>query len=249
MRETTKTRTQRRMERRQAVVLLVLLLVASLVCFVVGIFVGRHSAERNYAEKLEKAQQVLVAQAQPAEQSLPVPAKPLSAEPAMPVAVEDAAAQAPDLTYDDLSKEPEVPAEPLGSGINLAPEPVKESQPPIALPEQPIVAKQEPKPAADPVAQKMAAPEPLKSAEMPRFSPSGSHAVQVGSFAASKDAIALKEKLQSSGYPAYMVEADLGAKGLWYRVKVGPYAGGDLAKVAQQYLEQKDKIKGFVTRK
>ncbi len=249
MRETTKTRTQRRMERRQAVVLLVLLLVASLVCFVVGIFVGRHSAERNYAEKLERAQQVLVAQGQPEAQSLQVPDKPVPAEPEKPMGAEDAAAQAPELTYDDLSKEPEVPAEPLGSGINMAPEPVKEAPPPIALADQPIVARPEPKPVAAPVPQKVAVPDPVKSAEMPRFSPSGSHAVQVGSFAASKDAIALKEKLQSSGYPAYMVEADLGDKGLWYRVKVGPYAGGDIAKVAQHYLEQQDKIKGFVTRK
>ena len=50
------------------------------------------------------------------------------------------------------------------------------------------------------------------------------------------------------GYPAFVVEADLGKKGLWYRVRIGPYVDSAAAKLAQKTIEKREKIKGFISR-
>jgi cell division septation protein DedD len=228
------------MERRQAIILLVLLLVASLASFVVGIVVGRHGGEGDLAAN-QQIEELMVAPVAtvPLAQSVPQRPAVTSAE-SNPVAVAQGEQPQAELSfYDDLSKEPEVPAEPLGSGINLAP--VPKVEPPISLPERPVVVKQAP--AVKPI---LIAPD---SAGLPKMDTAGSHAVQIGSFNASRDALALKKKMLDKDYPAYMVEADLADKGLWYRVKVGPYTGASMAKVAQQYLLEQEQIKGFVTRK
>jgi len=48
------------------------------------------------------------------------------------------------------------------------------------------------------------------------------------------------EKLKGQGYAAATERADLGAKGIWYRVTVGPYADRATAdKVAAQLRQQK----------
>ncbi len=248
------------MEKRQAIILLVLVLVVSLASFTLGVIVGRRGAERELAYAKTQQDKVLVAQAPPVVTS-PAPKATAPPDPVADkiagVTTETVTGQEPKLSfYDDLAKD----SAPLGSGINMAPveEPAAagSSQPPIDLPAQPIVEKaprqetvaavKQPAPAAPAPVPKPAAGN--DSETMPRTVAGGSHAVQIGSFSAAKDAIALKEKLLKQGYPAFMVEADLGAKGLWYRVRVGPYADAEEAKVAQQVLEKKEKIKGFVSR-
>jgi cell division septation protein DedD len=239
------------MERRQAVVLLVILLVASLASFVVGIFVGSHGSrhDRNEAQQIEE---VVIDPSTPVPLAQPVPERPQTQN--VKVASADVSAETAqevptELTfYDDLSTTQPAPAEPLGSGINV--EPAPKVKPPIPLAEEPIIVTQTPvvvvpQPSPEPIIVKQ---EP-KAIAMPKSSATGTHAVQVGSFGASKDAIKLKEKLLSKQYPAYMVEADLGSKGLWYRVKIGPYVDSATAEKAQQALLQLENIKGFVSRK
>ena len=259
MKGTTKTRTQRRMEKRQAIILLVLVLVVSLASFTLGVIVGRRGAERELAYAKTQQDKVLVTQAPPVVPS----STPEAAAPADPVAdkiagvaTETVTEQEPKLSfYDDLSKD----SAPLGSGINMAPveEPAAagSTQPPIDLPAQPIVEKA-PRQETVAVVKQPAPVVPAATSSsvaghgsetLPKRVAGGSHAVQIGSFSAAKDAIALKDKLLKEGYPAFMVEADLGAKGLWYRVRVGPYADAEQAKVAQRVLEKKEKIKGFVS--
>ncbi|MCW8858899.1 MAG: SPOR domain-containing protein [Deltaproteobacteria bacterium] len=246
-----KTRTQRRMEKRQAIILLVLVLAVSLASFTLGVIVGRRGAERDLAHKFRHTEKVLVAQA-PAAVTAPIPVTS-----AAPVAEEQPVEPATEETklsfYDNLAKE----AAPLGSGINLAPveaAPAVESivQPPINLPAQPIVQK-----TTETVAATNIAPEQASSIEaaagkqtpaMPKVVPAGSHAVQVGSFNSAGDAIALKQKLLEKDYPAFVTEADLGDKGLWYRVRIGPYANATSAKKVQETLEEKEQLKGFVSR-
>ncbi|NCP78505.1 MAG: hypothetical protein GW833_04965, partial [Desulfuromonadales bacterium] len=46
-------------------------------------------------------------------------------------------------------------------------------------------------------------------------------------------------------YPVFIAEADLGAKGLWYRVLMGPFMSRDSALQAQAFAEEKDQLKGF----
>lgn len=238
------------MEKRQAVILLVLVLVVSLASFTLGVIIGRRGAERDLAQKMQQAEKVLVAQATvPAVSALTVPATEnvIEIKPAEPISKETKLS-----FYDDLAKE----TVPLGSGINLAP--AKEQgatnvvQPPIDLPNQPIVKKEtkdivtvsekkvENKPVA--IVSKQA------TSEMPKVVSGGSHAVQIGSFGTVGDAMALKQKMLGKDYPVFVVEADLGKKGLWYRVRIGPYADSTAAKLAQKLLEEKEQLKGFVSR-
>lgn len=233
------------MEKRQAVILLVLVLVVSLASFTLGVIVGRRGAERDLAQKFQQAEKVLVAQTPPpASSSTPaaVTPQPAASQPAEPVSAE------PKLSfYDDLTKE----TVPLGSGINLAPVEKNEAvaQPPIDLPAQPIVKT---KTRENSVVVKKTAqdksPEVVSEAKMPDVVPGGTHSVQIGSFGSVGDAIALKKKMLGKYYPAFVVEADLGKKGLWYRVRIGPYKNSAAAKLAQKLLEEKEQIKGFISR-
>ena len=247
MKGTSKTRFQRRMEKRQAVILLVLILVVSLASFTLGVIVGRRGAERDLAQKFQQTERVLVAQPpSPVSSSTPAAVAP---QPAAPQPVEPASAEPKLSFYDDLTKE----TAPLGSGINLAPvekeEAVVVAQPPIDLPDQPIVKT---KTRENSVVVKKTAqdksPEVVSGAKMPEVVPGGTHSVQIGSFGSVGDAIALKKKMLGKYYPAFVVEADLGKKGLWYRVRIGPYKNSAAAKRAQKVLEEKEQIKGFISR-
>lgn len=254
---TTKTRKQRRMEKRQAIILLVLILAVSLASFTLGVIVGRRGAERDFAHKMSQTEKVLVAQA-PAEKTVPIVETDKKTETEVAAATTEQPAEDTKLTfYDNVSKE----TAPLGSGINLAPVetvPAKEAvaQPPIDLPEQPIVAKKEEpiksaekvQAAVEGVAKAQTDVQAETTAVMPKVAPNGSHAVQIGSFNSAGDAISLKQKMLNKDYPAFVVEADLGKKGLWYRVRIGPYADTAKAKQVQAVLEEKEKIKGFVSK-
>lgn len=261
----SKTRKQRRMEKRQAIIVLVLLLVVSLASFALGIMVGRRGAERDMAQHLTDNEKVLVAQ-DPGSMTKAVDTRTV-VEPAETVV--EQVDQEPKVTfYDDLSKD-EIP---LGSGINQAPPEKKETvavELPLALPEKPIVVKHQAEKAVSAVkeqvavAKKVVTPEPAPVAKpqaqqevvtaqntaMPASSNSGRHVVQIGSFNSAGDAVALKQKMAKKGYPVTVAEADLGAKGLWYRVRVGPYANTTDAKQMLKYLDAKEKIKGYVTKR
>ena len=72
--------------------------------------------------------------------------------------------------------------------------------------------------------------------------------IQVGSYRAYERAKKLLDGLMASGHGGTVTRADLGPRGTWYRVRLGPYAGtreaGDVLKV----LESKMSIKGFIVR-
>jgi cell division septation protein DedD len=230
------------MEKKQALLLLVLVLVVSLVSFTLGVMVGRQGAERDLSLKQQAVEKVLVTKS-------PLPVTPQTAGSAVGAPVDkpqpESSAEEPRLTfYDNLAKESSAP---LGSGINLPPqEQVVVAKPPITLPENPIVVKATGKATAVAPVSMVVASQPVTG--QPQVAPQGSYAVQVGSFAAAVDAGKLQKTLLDKGYPAFTVEADLGKKGLWYRVRLGPYADSDAAKAMQQLVEKKDKIKGFISR-
>jgi len=233
------------MEKKQALILLVLVLVVSLASFTLGVIVGRQGAERDLVLKQQAAEKILVAPA------------PKRAAPAPPIAGTDQnlAEQAKEETkltfYDDLNKQGTAP---LGSGINLPPvepKPKPVVKPPLDLPEQPIVKKE----AAPQATQPAPAVEKTETAMadtaliVPKVDPQGKFVLQVGSFSTAGDAGKLKQRLLGKNYPVFVAEADLGKKGIWYRVRLGPYADGDAAKAMQQLLEKQEQMKGFVTRK
>jgi len=243
MNTATKTRSQRRMEKKQAVLLLVLVLVVSLTSFTLGVMVGRRGAARDLAQKQQAAENILVA---------PVPSRPAAPPPANPASMTEAkpaevAKEETKLTfYDDLNK---AGTAPLGSGINLPPAEKKTApaiKPPLDLPEQPVVEKTVPSVPA--VSAEKGQPVAAETALiMPKVDPKGRYALQVGSFATAGDAGKLKKRLLDKSYPAFVVEADLGNKGLWYRVRLGPYADADAAKSMLSLMEKQEQLKGFVT--
>ncbi len=250
----TKTRTQRRMEKRQAIVLLLLVLVASLVSFTLGVMVGKRSAEHDIAVQQTRVERVLVAETPDKNMGNAADAIDVTEPEVAGAPITEEPEKDPKLSfYEDISKE----SAPLGSGINVAPPVVKDGaeKPPIPLPEQPVLVKTvspqsnttqvAPAPSQPVVEEKASV---VASNGLPDPVSGGSHVVQVGSFSAQKDARALQQRLMKKSYPAFVVDADLGEKGRWFRVRVGPYADSDQASLAQKVLAEKEKIKGFVSR-
>ena len=70
-------------------------------------------------------------------------------------------------------------------------------------------------------------------------------AVQVASTKDLKDADRLISRLKTKGYSAYKVLGKVPGKGIWFRIRVGPYKGKDEAEKALAKLK-KNKLKGFV---
>jgi len=255
MQTETKTRTQRRLEKRQAIIILALLLLVSLLSFVLGVTTGRRGADRDFAEQVKEQQETVRIVQVPVATPIPAPApRPPDEQRGEKGSLIDAVVENARLSfYDDLVRD----SSPLGSGINQ-PLPAESrppaSQPPLELADQPIVVRAAgaPTPALTPpspqqqVSSVLAA---LPAAQaLPAVTTQGSHVVQVGSFGSAADAASLRQRLLEKGYPAFLAEANLGERGIWYRVRVGPYADADSAGMARQIILDKEQIEGLVTR-
>jgi septal ring-binding cell division protein DamX len=57
---------------------------------------------------------------------------------------------------------------------------------------------------------------------------------------------ALAERLKSNGVDAYVVRADLGAKGIWFRVRVGRYETSEEARAKGSSMRASGKIPSFI---
>lgn len=132
-----------------------------------------------------------------------------------------------------------------------AAEPVAQEPETIAAPEQPVPAPAEPKeeskpleePAPAPVVAE--APKPAPTPPAPKATPAtGDYMVQLGAFGSDADARAAWSKIESahgSAFPtkSYHVQrADLGAKGVFYRLQVGPFESETAARKVCAYLSQ-----------
>jgi len=228
------TRSQRRMEKKQAVILLAMVLAVSLVSFALGVMVGR-AGSRSAVEAPAPPQRLPIAQA------VPPPAE----------AAANGGRSAESLTfYDSLPKGDQPP---LGSGINLPP--AKEK------PEAPTTSAGESggRPAAEPAA--APSPAPARAAEAPapvRAAPTtavssatsaGVYVVQAAAFRRSEEARGLQQKLAKKGYSAFVEEARLGEKGVWYRVYVGPFAAAGAADVAVSRLKAEERLTALVRKR
>ena len=254
MQTETKTRTQRRMEKRQTIIVLALLLLTSLLSFVLGITTGRRGAERDFAQQVKDQQEEVRIVQVPAVPPVPSPAPPqVEAPGGEKGALVDTVVENARLSfYDDLVRD----SSPLGSGINQPPPEETRSPdttPPLELADQPIVVRESGKQASTKEAQQQkqvssaAVPGPADSV-LPPVTAQGSHVVQVGSFGSAADAASLRQRLLDKGYPAFLAEADLGERGIWYRVRVGPFADSAVAGVAREIILDKERIEGLVIR-
>jgi len=136
---------------------------------------------------------------------------------------------------------------------------------PLDIPLQPVPAIPEErpvlidKPEAPPVqeakspekAEKPTAPSPASTsadkAETGSTKSAGGTAwvVQVGSFSRSENALALRDKLRTHGFTAF-VERVKGGDASIYRVRVGPELKRENAEKALKQLQQKMKLKGII---
>jgi len=72
--------------------------------------------------------------------------------------------------------------------------------------------------------------------------------IQIASFRHRADAMPIQKKLSTVGFPAFIRQVDLGAKGQWFRVYAGPFTSKPVAENRMQQIEQQLKIKGFLVR-
>jgi DedD protein len=222
-----KSRTQRRMEKKQALLLLVLMLAVSLVSFSLGVMVGKSgSPPAQPAVVRGEPERMQVVKEDP-----PPPARPTT--PAQPPVAEPVEVEKPPLTFFDTLPRGQEP--PLGTGINRAPAaPVPRQADAPALP---LATAAPAPPAPAPVA--TSAPAPAVSAE-------GRLVVQAGSFRAAEDARSLRDRLARKDYPAFVQQVDLGDRGIWHRVRIGPYAESAEAQAVAARLKAEERIDAFV---
>ncbi|MDY0267959.1 SPOR domain-containing protein [Trichloromonas sp.] len=240
------SRSQRRMEKKHAIMLVVLLLVISLISFFLGIMVGRSSSGAP-SVSVESATPPLPVPP-PLAESPPAPETGVPAAPTVVPAVEEEP-EKPTLTFYEALPKGESP--PLGSGINLPPpgKTVKTDAPTAkAEPHRPL-----PPVLAAPEAEKVdvATPAPTVKAEapptpLPKPVVQGTFVVQVASFKSLGDANALRDRLGKKGYGAYVQEANLGDKGVWQRVMVGPYAGNEAVTQVVERLKNEERLSGMI---
>jgi cell division septation protein DedD len=73
---------------------------------------------------------------------------------------------------------------------------------------------------------KLANVKPVEAVVLPpqQITPTETLAIQVYSFKDQSRADAALQKLKAKGFKAYILISDLGARGIWYRVRVGPFS-------------------------
>ncbi len=241
-----KPRSQRRMEKKQTLLLLILVLAVSLVSFSLGVMVGRNGPSTPVATQTPAAA---------APTRMPIAKQ--AANPEAPAAAPKASAQGKEkLTFYDTL--PKGNAPPMGSGINLPPgqkTPEKEkaaSAAPVAAHQAtapPAPAAENKSVAATPQEQKPAAAPGTRETSKPVVKPAGSIVVQVASFRRAEDAAALRQRLIGKGYTVFIRKADLGAKGVWNRVFVGPFASSIKADRVADRLTAEERLSVLVKRR
>jgi DedD protein len=72
--------------------------------------------------------------------------------------------------------------------------------------------------------------------------------LQVASYKAQETAKELLEQLSAEGYPGTIQVADLGERGVWYRVRIGPYGTEKKAGEILEKLRKERGLKGYIVR-
>jgi len=215
------TRSQRRIERKQVVLIVVLILAVAGVSFSLGVLFGQSGGSLPGSSTTVDAPK------------LPMATSVVPPPPPVPEATPEK------LTfYDNLPKGNQAP---LGSGINLPPEQKKTA---TAVQKKTAVNK---KAAAKPVSlPSEPSPKPVTASAV---STGGTFVVQVASFRTSEDAGKLSDRLKKYKLTAFVESADLGKKGVWYRVLAGPYEGREKADQAAALLKEKERLSALVRRR
>lgn len=131
--------------------------------------------------------------------------------------------------YDNLPRGNQAP---LGSGINL---PQEQEKVATEIKKEAVV-----KPPRLP-------PEPLpKAVKVTPAATAGAFVVQVASFRTSDDAGKLASRLKDYKLSTFVESVDLGEKGVWHRVLVGPYNNREDADRTSGWLLEKERLSALV---
>ena len=219
------SRTQRRVEKKQAWLITVLVVLVAAMSFILGVMVGQKgvSVPGFTSTNVEEIRLPI------ANQVVPVPEAP----------ADETATDSSRLTfYDNLPKGDQAP---LGSGINLPPEApaASGSETAVGVKAPPVNPAPTPAPASKPATKPTA----------PSASSEGSFVVQVASFKSSADAGKLQGRLEKLGLETSQQRADLGDKGIWYRVVAGPFAEREDAERVVVLLKEREKLSALVRKR
>lgn len=221
------SRSQRRMEKKQTLFMVSMLLVVALISFFLGVMVGRSGEQSLVAEeRLPEQQPVAVTPDQDVDsERADAPGKTKETE----------SVQQPQLTFYDTLAAGRQNA--LGSGINLAPEPVRDEPQPESIRSPsasagPEKVQEEVKTTVTP-----APPAPAPAPPRPAAVVAGNYLVQVAAVKDRSGAEGLRDRMKKQDYEAFVEKVDLGAKGVWYRVYAGPFGSKKDADLAVQSLK------------
>jgi len=78
--------------------------------------------------------------------------------------------------------------------------------------------------------------------DFPDTDQDGKYTVQLGSFQSIDAAYTLEKKLQSKGYPCFVIKAAIPKKGTWYRVRVGTFKSKEKAVAYAEQLKNIEKL-------
>lgn len=124
-------------------------------------------------------------------------------------------------------------------GLPAEPAPVKAAAKPAEKPAEKPKAKAEAKPKAEP---KKTAKADTKSKPA-----GGKFTIQVSAFQSRSQADHLVSNLKNKGYDAYIAQAVIPGKGIWYRVRIGNFGSRDDAQKTANTLKRKEGISTYVT--
>lgn len=144
----------------------------------------------------------------------------------------------------------EEPADPSAANADAAIDAANGAAEPVAQPEgiADTAAAQSAPPAAEPAAAAEPAPAPAAATAPaePAAAPQSGWIVQLASLSNKDNAMALRERLRGLGYTAFVEEAKT-AKGVLYRVRVGPELERANAEKLRNRLQEQVDLKGIVT--
>jgi cell division septation protein DedD len=169
-----------------------------------------------------------------------VPA-PLATAPAPAESAKPSAAAAVPVVATSMPAKTDVPAPPpakAAAPVAKAAAPVAKAAAPVAKAAAPVAK------AAAPVAKAAA---PVAKAAAPAAA--GGYLVQAAAFRGNEDAKRLQAKLARKGYAAFTEEVQLGAKGVWYRVYVGPFATAGAADAVVSRLKAEERLTALVRKR
>jgi hypothetical protein len=210
--------------------------------FVVGVMVGRRSAPAAAAASGDLAALDEAAeQAKPAPAIVPSKPKPAAPSPVAPPPVGEKLADKPAAVAEPAPKpaveqptsaptvalaEVEKPAEKVAEKHDAQGRTPAHAATPVSIPPRPVTAVPPPKPPAKDLAL-TAAPRDL-----------GPFTVQIGASQERVEAARMEQKARAAGLKPYSVEADLGVRGTWYRVRVGSFADREKASSYRRDVER-----------